>query len=100
MQKKNTKKRKLNSFLLTYPSYFINFNDRFNDSLVLTLNSIQYLITTNQIIFNEKLMINRKLNISKENGKRVSLIEKASEKLIHLLDQPIEELYLNLRIKL
>ena len=100
LSKKNTKKRKLNSLILTHPSFFINFNDRFNDSLITTLNSIQYLIASNQITFDEKLMINRKINIDKKYGERVLLIDKASYKIIYLLDQSIDELYLNLRVKL
>lgn len=86
--------------LLTHPSFFINFNDRFYNSLALTLNSIQYLVATDQINFDKTLMIKRNIKISKNNGKRALLIEKASYKIVHLLDQPIEELYLNLRIKL
>ncbi|MEN8283547.1 three component ABC system middle component [Acinetobacter gerneri] len=100
LSKKNTKKRKLNSLILTHPSFFINFDDRFNDSLIITLNSIQYLIASNQIIFDKKLMINREININEKFGERILLIKKASDKIIYLLDHPIEELYLNLRIKL
>lgn len=100
LSKKSTKNRKLNSLLLTHPSFFINFNDRFYNSLALTLNSIQYLVATDQINFDKTLMIKRNIKISKNNGKRALLIEKASYKIVHLLDQPIEELYLNLRIKL
>lgn len=100
LSKKNTKPRKINSLLLSNPSFFINFNDRFNDSITLTVKSIQYLLLTNQIIFNKGLTINRCLNISKDFGNRTMLIEKSSDKILHLLDQPVEEIYLNLRIKL
>lgn len=100
LSKKSTKPRKINSLLLSNPSFFINFNDRFKDSITLTLNSIQYLLLTEQITFNKKLAINRSIIIRKDLGKKAILIEKSSDKIVHLLDHPIEEIYLNLRIKL
>ncbi len=53
-----------------------------------------------QITFNKKLAINRSITIRKDLGKKAILIEKSSDKIVHLLDHPIEEIYLNLRIKL
>lgn len=100
LSKKNTKPRKINSLLFNNPSLFINFNDRFYDTITLTLNSIQYLLVTEQITLNKKLAINRSITIEKDLGKKAVLIEKASDKIVYLLDQPIEEIYLNLRIKL
>ncbi|MFW1849180.1 three component ABC system middle component [Acinetobacter guillouiae] len=100
LAKKSTKPRRLNSLISTHPLYFINYNERFINSLPISLNSIQFLLSTKKILFQKNLICNSELKITKQYGKRLSLVEKASDKIIYLLDQPLEELYLNLRVTL
>jgi hypothetical protein len=80
---------------------FSNFNKRYYDSLVNSLNAIQLLIETNKILMIDgKLKNNLPFQYNTSMGKRAEKIFTASQNVSKLLQEKNENLYLNLRIEL
>jgi len=77
---------------------FANFRQRFENSLVVTLNTIQLLVETGHIQFNQDIEALTPLELNQNFGSRALKIEKAASNLAALLESSEEELYLNLRV--
>lgn len=83
-----------------HPQLFVNFNERFESYLPLSVNSIQLLTHLGYAKLGEVLIRQRRLVIDTELGQRAKKIDQASEKISELLLEPDEELYLNFRVQL
>ncbi|MCD2514619.1 DUF6521 family protein [Acidovorax sp. D4N7] len=82
------------------PDLFTNFSERYDASLVASVNAIQLLVVYGYAIFNDGLSLNKPLQIDKSFGKRAEKIDKASSHIASLLSSPVDELYLNFRVKI
>lgn len=80
---------------------FSNYSKRYFDNLVLTLNSIQYLIDMEYVEFeNGKILLKNELQFNSKMGKRASKIYKAANNVSKLLSDNSCNLYLNLKVKI
>jgi len=95
-----TRRREAAALASSHPELIANFNDRYESSLVLSINAIQLLIHLGQVELREHLVLKNPINIDNRFGKRAVRINKASEKVAALLESPVEELYLNFRVQL
>lgn len=92
--------RSLEKIVIENPLYFSNFNERFYDSLVTSLNAIQLLVDIEAVIFSEgEIALNREVEFHHDMGKRAKKIYSAASNLAILLNDSLEKLYLNLRIE-
>ncbi|SFI22287.1 hypothetical protein SAMN04515618_11423 [Collimonas sp. OK307] len=96
----HTRRREAAAFATSHPEFIANFNDRFESSLVVSVNAIQLLIHLGHAELKDHLVLTTPMNIDKSFGTRALRIDKASEKVAALLDSPVNELYLNFRIQL
>lgn len=94
----NVRHRQIAAFVAARPDLFANFRQRYEGSLVLTLNTVQMLIESGHVIFDQEIRQIRPLNINRSFGSRALKIEKASAHLASLLESADEELYLNMRV--
>ena len=80
---------------------FSNYNKRYFDSLVLTINSIQYLIDMEYVEFeNGSLLLKKELQFNSKMGNRASKIYKAANTVSKLLSDNAYNLYLNLKVEI
>lgn len=80
---------------------FSNYNKRYYDTLILTLNSIQYLIDMDYVILkDEQLQLQKELLYDKKMGKRAEKIYKASDNVAKLLADTPSNLYFNLKVEI
>lgn len=94
----NVKKRQIAALAASRADLFANFRQRFESSLVITINTIQLLVESGHIQFNRDLRTLRPLLLDRNFGYRALKIEKAAKNLSALLESSEEELYLNLRV--
>lgn len=100
LSKTNIRKRGAAALSSMRPELFANFNSRFEDSLILSLNAIQLLAHLGYASLGQELVLEQSMEINDEFGKRVQRIVKATPNIAALLDGPVEELYLNFRVQL
>jgi hypothetical protein len=99
--RKTTIIKSIEKIIIDKTSYFSNFNRRFYDSLSLTMNSIQYLYDLKYIHYaDNEIVLIKPLEYSNPMGRRAEKIYNASKNISNLLNEDIENLYLNLRIEL
>jgi hypothetical protein len=96
----NIRKREAAAFASVKPEFFANFNNRFQGSLVMSLNAIQLLVHLGHVKLRDDLIPNKPMQIGEDFGKRALRIVKATPNIAALLNGPVEELYLNFRIQL
>ena len=91
----------IDSLIIDKNSHFTNFNKRFNQSIILTINTIQYLNDIENIaIKDNKVVLIKDISYNNEMGKRAEKIYKASANISNILKETNEKLFLNLRIEL
>lgn len=96
-----TKIRSIEELIVEKTSYFSNFNNRYTDSLVLTVNALQYLNEMRYVsIANGNVSLIKPFEYDSKMGSRAEKIFKASEKIALILKERSDKLYLNLRIEL
>lgn len=100
MAHKSTLERGSAALASGHPQLFVNFNERFESSLPLSINSIQLLVNLGYARLGGTLIRSRRLSIDTELGARALKIDLASEKISDLLLEADEELYLNFRVHL
>jgi hypothetical protein len=101
LSRKTTEIKSIEKLISEKTPLFSNFNKRYYDSLVNSINAVQLLIETNQIsIIEGKLIANKSFHYMKSMGKRAENINNASQNVSKLLNENTEKLYLNLRIEL
>ncbi len=92
--------REVASLVAHRPDLFANFNSRFEESIAVSVNAIQWIVATGYASFDGALVLLQPLEIDADFGKRVQRIEKASEHIAAVLTAPVDELYLNFRVQL
>lgn len=90
--------RQIAALVAARADLFANFRQRYESSLVVTLNAIQMLAVSEHIHFDTDIRVMRSLDINKNFGSRAVKIEKAAANLAALLESSEEELYLNMRV--
>jgi hypothetical protein len=100
LAKANVRERKIAAFASMNPDFIANFDMRFEESLVVSVNAIQLLISTGHVRFDGNIELIKPFEIDDSFGKRAAVIERAVKNLAALLSSSAEELYLNLRVKL
>jgi len=100
LSRKNTRVMSFEKYLVDHLSFFINFNGRFYDRLIGSVNAIQLL---NELGFIEFIdggcTLRKAIIIDKSMGGRAERISKASSNIASLISTSVEDLYLNLRIE-
>ena len=80
---------------------FSNFNNRYFDTLVLSMNAIQYLIDMEYVeLINGNLVLKKAMVFDNKMGARAEKIYKASNNVAKLLNDNSSNLYLNLRVEI
>ncbi|MEZ2622813.1 three component ABC system middle component [Paenalcaligenes hominis] len=92
--------REVASLVAHRPDLFANFNSRFRESIVITVNAIQWIVAAGYVNFDGTLTLLNPLKIDSSFGKRVQAITKASEHIAAVLAGPVDELYVNFRVQL
>lgn len=94
----NVRQRQIAALVAARADLFANFRQRYDSSLVVTLNTIQLLVESGHIYFDKDIRELHSLDLNKNFGSRALKIEKASANLAALLESSEEELYLNMRV--
>jgi len=100
LAKGNVRERQVAAFASMNPEFIANFDKRFQDSLVVSLNAIQFLISLGYVKLEDSLNLVRPFVIDQEFGKQALLIERSTKNMSALLSSSDDELYLNLRVTL
>ncbi len=99
--RKTTKIKSIEKLIVEKTSFFSNFNKRYSDSLVLTVNSLQYLHDSGYIdIANGNVKLVKSFEYNKKMGNRANRIFNASKNISLILKESPKKLYLNLRVEL
>lgn len=101
LSRKTTKIKSIEKLISDETGYFSNFSERYMDSLVITINSIQYLNDTGYIEISDGVIKSiKKLDYNNKMGNRAKNFFKASENISSLLKETENKLYLNLRVEI
>lgn len=99
--RKTTKIKSIEKLIAEKTSFFSNFNKRYNDSLALTFNALQYLNDTGYVdVVDGTVILAKPFEYHKNMGSRSNKIFNASENISLLLKERVDKLYLNLRVEL
>lgn len=99
--RKTTNIKSSEKLIVEKSSFFSNFNKRYTDSLVTTVNALQYLNDMGYVkIYDEKVMLEKPFEYDKKMGSRAEKIFKASENIALILRENSDNLYLNLRVEI
>lgn len=96
-----TKVMSIEQIIAKQPQYFSNFNDRFYDGIVASLNSLQLLAEIAAIEWSDgNFAFLAKIPYEKSMGYRAKKIFDASENISKLLKGDTANLYTNLRVQI
>jgi hypothetical protein len=93
-------KREAAALVAHRPDLFANFNSRFAESLAVSVNAIQLIVAMGYAKFDGKLVLLKPLSVDASFGKRAKRIAKAANHIATVLASPVDELYLNFRVRL
>ncbi|HEY9827377.1 MAG TPA: three component ABC system middle component, partial [Stenomitos sp.] len=96
----NVRPREAAALAAIRPDLILNFSERFYSGLPISLNAVQIVIAGGFASLDSEIRFERALQVDKSFGNRANDIVKAANNLAALLSSPVEELYLNLRVKL
>jgi hypothetical protein len=100
LAKGNVRERQVAAFASMNPEFIANFDKRYQDSLVVSLNAMQLLISLGYVEFDGELNLVKPFLIDRGFGKQALLIERSAKNMSALLSSSAAELYLNLRVTL
>ncbi|MCW3656925.1 three component ABC system middle component [Burkholderia cenocepacia] len=92
--------REVASLVAHRPDLFANFNSRFEESVAVSVNAIQWIVAAGYASFDGALVLLQPPKIDASFGKRGQRIAKASRHIAAILAAPVDELYLNFRVQL
>jgi len=99
--RKTTKVKSIEKLVIEKTSCFSNFNKRYSDSLVVTINALQYLNDTGYVTVEDGTVTLKKLfEYDKKMGNRARKMFNAAENIASILEEKSSKLYLNLRVEL
>jgi hypothetical protein len=91
----------IEQLIVSKPECFLNFNARFYDGLMVSLNSIQFLYEMNFIKFEGGCVISKeRIDFDSSMGVRAKNIFNASNRIANVVSSNASNLYTNLRIEL
>lgn len=96
----NVRPREAAALTAIRPDLILNFSERFYNGLPISLNAVQIVIAGGFASLDSEIRFEKALQVDKSFGNRANDIVKAANNLAALLSSPVEELYLNLRVKL
>ncbi len=98
---KNTKIRSLEKLIVVKTSCFSNFNNRYTDSLILTINALQYLHDMGYVnLIDGGVSLIKPFEYDEKMGVRAQQFFNASARVAFILKERSDNLYLNLRVEL
>lgn len=101
LARSTTKAMSIEQIIAKRPQYFSNFNDRFYDGMVATINSLQLLSEISAIEWSEGVFsVSEKIHYEKSMGSRSKKIFDASANISNLLKDDAANLYTNLRVQI
>lgn len=101
LARKTTRIKSIEELIVKRTSNFSNFNSRYYDSLSETFSSLQYLNDMGYVrVSAGQIVLLKNIGRSDGMGSRAEKIFLASENISKILDDRVENLYLNLRVKL
>lgn len=93
--------RTIEQLVVKKPKCFLNFNARYYDALLVSINSIQLLVEIGLLeLVDGEIITTERLNYDRSMGKRAEKIFKASSKIANLVNSDAADLYTNLRVQL
>jgi len=101
LARKTTDIKSIEKLIVDKVVFFANFNKRYYDCLLDSLNAIQFLSETSMVEVEDgalKLLAN--LEYASAMGDRAQKIFQASKNISEILKNSVENLYLNLRVEL
>jgi hypothetical protein len=91
----------LEKLIIENPTCFLNFNNRFYDSLTTSINGLQFLLNIDAVSFRDgSIFAERRIEYEDGMGDRAKKIFSAAQNLASVLHDSDENLYLNLRVEL
>ena len=100
LARSTTKVMSIEQIIAKQPQYFSNFNDRFYDGIVASINSLQLLTEIAAIEWSDgHFSVSKKIPYEKSMGSRSKKIFDASENISSLLKDDAANLYTNLRVQ-
>ena len=101
LARSTTKITSFEKYLIENVSNFSNFGDRYYDGLVNSMNAVQLLSELEIVSLSDSTLRSiQPLEYRATMGKRAGKINKATPNISKLIQGPVENLYLNLRIEL
>jgi len=101
LARSTTKVMSVEQIIAKQPKYFSNFNDRFYDGIVASINSLQLLIEIAAIEWSDgHFSVPEKIHYEKSMGARTKKIFGASVNIYNLLKDDAANLYTNLRVQI
>ena len=99
--RKTTRVKSIEKLVVEKTSCFSNFNKRYSDSLVVTVNALQYLNDTGYVTVDDGIKKKKKpFEYDKKMGNRACKMFNAAENIASILEEKSSKLYLNLRVEL
>ena len=99
--RRTTEIKSIEKLIVEKTSCFSNFNSRYFDSLVLTVNALQYLNDTGYVdVTDEKVTLVKPFEYDSKMGDRANKMFKASENTALILRERSSKLYLNFRVEI
>lgn len=95
-----TRSREIFSLAAVRPDFVHNFDQRYQSSLVHTVNGLQVLCSLGLVEYDDSIYQKKAFEVTPAFGKRAELIDSASQAIARLLRASEEELYINLRVQL
>lgn len=101
LARSTTKVMSVEQIIGKQPQYFSNFNDRFYDGMVATINSLQFLNEIAAIEWSDgHFSASEKIQYEKSMGARSKKIFDASVNISNFLKDDVAGLYTNLRVQI
>jgi len=101
LSRKTTKVHSLEQVLVSHQRCFSNFNARFYDSIITSINSIQFLAEVEMIeVIENEIIAVENLDYAMSMGKRAKKIFDAAPNIARIINSDSSGLYTNLRIQI
>jgi hypothetical protein len=101
LARKDTNIKSIEQLIVKKPKCFSNFNDRYYDGLLISINSIQFLVEIGVLeLVKGEVVLTEKIDYDKSMGNRAKKIFEASSQIAEIIKSDTVNLYTNLRIQL
>lgn len=91
----------IDELIINKPGLFLNFNKRYYDSLLTSINAIQFLYDIDALELKDEMLVSKNIiPFDSKMGERMKLINQIIPFLADILNDDDKKLYLNLRVEL